>query len=37
VLWRTAEETFRVEMGRSFGAYVRRFLEEARREHVAGF
>ena len=36
VLWRTAEDTFRIELARSFGAYVWRFLEEARREHSAG-
>jgi sarcosine oxidase subunit gamma len=28
VLWRTAEHRFRVEVGRSFGPYVWRFLEE---------
>jgi sarcosine oxidase subunit gamma len=33
VLWRTAEDAFRIEMARSFGAYVRSFLEEARREY----
>lgn len=32
VLWRTAPETFRVEMMRSFAAYVWSFLEEAARE-----
>jgi sarcosine oxidase subunit gamma len=37
VLWRTAEDAFRIEMARSFGAYVWSFLEEARREHNVGF
>ncbi len=36
VLWRTAEDAFRIEMGRSFGAYVWSFLEEARREYDVG-
>lgn len=33
VLWRTADDAFRIEMARSFGAYVWSFLEEARREY----
>jgi sarcosine oxidase subunit gamma len=37
VLWRTAEDAFRVEMARSFGAYVQGLLKEAQREHGAGF
>ena len=37
VLWRTAEDAFRVEMARSFGAYIWSFLEEARREYNVGF
>ncbi len=32
VLWRTSEESFRIEVWRSFGPYVADFLEEARRE-----
>jgi sarcosine oxidase subunit gamma len=32
VLWRTARETFRIEVWRSFAAYVLGCLEEARRE-----
>jgi sarcosine oxidase subunit gamma len=32
VLWRTAENRFRIEVARSFGAYVRALLEEACRE-----
>jgi len=32
VLWRTAEETFHVEVWRSFADYVSRFLAEASRE-----
>ncbi|CAH2598961.1 Sarcosine oxidase gamma subunit [Rhodovastum atsumiense] len=35
VLWRTAPDTFRVEVWRSFAAYVRQFLHEAALEfHV---
>jgi sarcosine oxidase, subunit gamma len=37
VLWRTADDAFRIEMTRSFAAYVWSFLEEARREYNAGF
>jgi sarcosine oxidase, subunit gamma len=33
VLWRRAAEMFHIEMGRSFSAYVWRFLEEARCEY----
>jgi sarcosine oxidase, subunit gamma len=33
VLWRRASDMFHIEMGRSFSAYVWRFLEEARREY----
>ncbi|MGH7080300.1 MAG: sarcosine oxidase subunit gamma [Acetobacteraceae bacterium] len=33
VLWRTAPETFHVEIARSFARYVRGFLEEASREY----
>ena len=36
VLWRTAPETFRLEAGRSFMAYVREFLLEAVRGLRAG-
>ncbi|MGH7049618.1 MAG: sarcosine oxidase subunit gamma [Acetobacteraceae bacterium] len=32
VLWRTAPDTFHVELARSFALYVRGFLEEASRE-----
>ncbi len=32
VLWRTTPETFRIEVWRSFAAYVWRFLDEARGE-----
>lgn len=32
VLWRTAEETFRIEVWRSFAPYVADFLDEARKE-----
>lgn len=32
VLWRTAEETFHIEVWRSFAPYVADFLDEARRE-----
>jgi sarcosine oxidase subunit gamma len=35
ILWRRAAEMFHIEMGRSFSAYVWRFLEEARREYKA--
>jgi heterotetrameric sarcosine oxidase gamma subunit len=35
VLWRTATETFRIEVARSFAAYVWACLEEARREFLA--
>jgi heterotetrameric sarcosine oxidase gamma subunit len=35
VLWRTAAETFRIEVGRSFAPYVWACLEEARREFLA--
>jgi heterotetrameric sarcosine oxidase gamma subunit len=35
VLWRTAAETFRIEVARSFAPYVWACLEEARREFVA--
>lgn len=35
VLWRTAGETFRIEMARSFAPYVWACLEEARREFLA--
>ena len=34
VLWRTAENTFRIEVARSFAPYVWACLEEARREFV---
>ncbi len=34
VLWRTAAETFRVEVARSFTPYVRACLQEAAREFV---
>jgi sarcosine oxidase subunit gamma len=33
VLWRTAPDRFRIEVWRSFAAYVWGVLEEARREH----
>lgn len=36
VLWRTAPDTFRVEVFRSFAAYAWRFLEEAGREFRPG-
>lgn len=36
VLWRTGEESFRIEVWRSFASYVAAFLEEARREFEAG-
>ena len=35
VLWRTAEENFRIEVARSFAPYVWACLEEARREFLA--
>ncbi len=35
VLWRTATETFRIEVARSFAPYVWACLEEARREFLA--
>jgi heterotetrameric sarcosine oxidase gamma subunit len=35
VLWRTAAETFRIEVARSFAPYVWACLEEARREFLA--
>jgi heterotetrameric sarcosine oxidase gamma subunit len=35
VLWRTASETFRIEVARSFAPYVWVYLEEARRELLA--
>jgi heterotetrameric sarcosine oxidase gamma subunit len=35
VLWRTAAETFRIEVARSFAPYVWSCLEEARREFLA--
>ena len=35
VLWRTAAETFRIEVARSFAPYVWGCLEEARREFLA--
>jgi heterotetrameric sarcosine oxidase gamma subunit len=35
VLWRTEEETFRIEVARSFASYVWACLEEARREFLA--
>jgi sarcosine oxidase, subunit gamma len=34
ILWRTAEETFRLEIERSFAAYVWQLLVEARREFI---
>ena len=34
VLWRTAAETFRIEVARSFAPYVWACLEEARREFL---
>ncbi len=34
VLWRTAPETFRIEVARSFAPYVWRCLEEAQREFL---
>jgi heterotetrameric sarcosine oxidase gamma subunit len=34
VLWRTAPDTFRIEVGRSFAPYVWACLEEARREFL---
>ena len=35
VLWRTAADTFRIEVARSFAPYVWACLEEARREFLA--
>jgi heterotetrameric sarcosine oxidase gamma subunit len=35
VLWRTADDTFRIEVARSFAPYVWACLEEARREFLA--
>jgi heterotetrameric sarcosine oxidase gamma subunit len=35
VLWRTAPDTFRIEVARSFAPYVWACLEEARREFLA--
>jgi heterotetrameric sarcosine oxidase gamma subunit len=35
VLWRTAEDTFHIEVARSFAPYVWACLEEARREFLA--
>ena len=35
VLWRTAVDTFRIDVARSFAAYVWACLEEARREFLA--
>ncbi len=35
VLWRTAPETFRLDVGRSFAAYAWQLLEQARRDWVA--
>jgi sarcosine oxidase, subunit gamma len=32
VLWRTGDDIFHIEIGRSFAAYVSRFLDEAARE-----
>ncbi len=34
ILWRTAADVFRIEVGRSFAPYVWHCLEEARREFV---
>ena len=34
LLWRTAADTFRIEVARSFAPYVRGCLEEARREFL---
>jgi sarcosine oxidase subunit gamma len=36
VLWRTAAETFHLEVARSFAPYVRAFLHEAARDYAAG-
>jgi len=36
ILWRVAEEKFRLEVTRSFAPYVRRFLLEAARDDPAG-
>jgi sarcosine oxidase subunit gamma len=36
VLWRTAAETFHLEVARSFTPYVRAFLHEAARDYAAG-
>jgi sarcosine oxidase subunit gamma len=35
VLWRTADDTFRIEVARSFAPYVWACIEEARREFLA--
>jgi heterotetrameric sarcosine oxidase gamma subunit len=35
LLWRTADQSFRIDVARSLGPYVRACLEEARREFLA--
>jgi sarcosine oxidase subunit gamma len=36
VLWRVADETFRVEVARSFAPYVRALMQEAARDYSGG-
>jgi sarcosine oxidase subunit gamma len=36
VLWRTADETFHLEVARSFAPYVRAFLRETARDYATG-